>query len=156
MSKRNSFLSPIVLNGPYFDESSIVVYQSDSASAGPVSCSVGLDIPENLALTHEGNAYVLNHAMKIDITIQQDGDDSDSKVDLMRVVLTATGAVSVADSIGLEEGEIFEALRLNAVSLFYSSARSYVEMITAQSSIGRFTIPAIDPNAYVRSLESED
>ena len=155
MSNQNSFISPIVLTGPYFDESSIVVCRSASASSGSISCSVGLNIPENLALSHEGSAYVLNHAMKIDITIQQDSDDSGSKADLMRIALTATGAVSVADSIGLDEGEIFEALRLNAISLFYSSARSYVEMITAQSSIGRFTIPAIDPNAYVRSLDSE-
>lgn len=154
MSNQNSFISPIVLTGPYFDESSIAVCQS-AVSSGSISCSVGLDIPENLVLSHEGSAYVLNHAMKIDIAIQQDSDDPGSKADLMRIALTATGAVSVADSIGLNEGEISEALRLNAISLFYSSARSYVEMITAQSSIGRFTIPAIDPNAYVRSLDSE-
>ena len=59
------------------------------------------------------------------------------------------GVVSVSDQVNVQDGSIEHGLLLNGVSLFYSSARSYIEMITSMSSMGRFTIPAIDPEAYV-------
>ena len=42
----------------------------------------------------------------------------------------------------------------NAVSLVYGKIRSFIEDLTAQSPVGRQTIPAIDPYALLDSFEN--
>lgn len=43
----------------------------------------------------------------------------------------------------------------NAVSLVYAKIRSFIEDLTAQSPIGRQTIPAIEPYALLESLQEQ-
>lgn len=43
----------------------------------------------------------------------------------------------------------------NAVSIVYGKIRSFIEDMTAQSSVGRQIIPAIEPYALLDSLEEK-
>ena len=45
-----------------------------------------------------------------------------------------------------------EFVLANAVSIAYGKIRSIIENMTAESAVGRQTIPAIDPYALVSSL----
>lgn len=54
----------------------------------------------------------------------------------------------------IEERKLF--LEANVVSLAYGKIRSFIENMTAESEIGRQTIPAIDPYALIESLKEDE
>ena len=141
------FISPVVLNGPYINETDCYVSQCCPDPSIDLQCEVSIDIPDEREVIHEGEAYKLPHSMRVHIALYQMAEQG--RVDYLRVNLSMSGAVSISDKVSVQSGSVERGLLLNGVSLFYSSARSYIEMITSMSSMGRFTIPAIDPEAYV-------
>lgn len=151
MSEPINFISPIRLVGPMFNRCDFYVDQV--GPTGGMLVDVSIDVPDDAALTHEAGAFVLHHVMKVLIRVREDEGDGSGDREVMHAAVSMAGAVSVSDEVGLPEGEILQALRVNAVSLFYSSVRSYIESMTSMSSMGRFTIPAIDPQAYVSSAD---
>ena len=148
------FISPVVLSGPYINEANLYVSPSGPDPSIDVQCEVNIDIPDKREVVHEGGVYHLAHEMTVGIALYQVSEAG--KVDYLRVNLSMSGAVSVSDQVSVQDGSIEHGLLLNGVSLFYSSARSYIEMITSMSSMSRFTIPAIDPEAYVGDRLSND
>ena len=151
MSKSMNFISPIRLTGPMINGCDFYVYQT--GPTGSMLVDVNIEILNDAALDHEEGAFVLHHSMKVRIKVREESREASEGKEMMHASVTMVGAVSVSDQIGLPEDEILQALRVNAVSLFYSSARSYIETMTGMSSAGRFSIPPIDPQAYIGSLE---
>lgn len=141
------FISPVMLSGPYINEADLFVSPSGPDPSLDVQCEVSIDIPDKREVVHEDDVYRLAHEMTVGIALYQVPEAG--RVDYLRVSLSMGGVVSVSDQVNVQDGSIEHGLLLNGVSLFYSSARSYIEMITSMSSMGRFTIPAIDPEAYV-------
>ena len=148
----NDLFSPINLSGPYISECDL--YVSHSAPSGDLVCNVKIKTPKDLKFEHSEEEYTLFHAMKISIELlEMNGEEVASEA--MRANLTMRGIISVTDKVKAEVEEVKESLLLNGVSLFYSAARSYIEFLTSMSPMGRFTIPAINPKAYVDSLSTE-
>lgn len=152
MSDQANFLSPIRLVGPMINGCDYYVDQT--GPKGEVQVEVNLVTPNDVSLSHEPNAFALHFSMQVRIRLCEEdaGDGANATKEVMHAFLSMTGAVFVSDEIALPEREILEALRLNAISMFYSAARSYIETLTSMSSVGRFTIPPIDPQAYLRTL----
>lgn len=152
MNESVNFLSPIRLVGPVFNGCDF--YADPEGPKGGMSVDVNIETPVDIALSHEDGSYVLRMPMRLKIRIRESADDktADGGREVMHAFLSMEGALFVSDEINLPKSEILEALRVNSISLFYSSARSYIESLTGMSSAGRFTIPPIDPQAYVRSL----
>lgn len=141
------FISPVILSRPYINEADLYVSPSGTDPSIDVQCEVSIEIPDKREVVHEGGIYRLVHEMTVGIVLYQASEAR--RVDYLRVNLSMGGVISVSDQVSVQDGFIEHGLLLNRVSLFYSSARSYIEMIASMSSMGRFTIPAIDPEAYV-------
>ena len=148
------FISPVVLSGPYINEANLYVSPVAPDPSLDLQCDVSIDIPEEQEVLHENGTYRLLHEMKVHIVLYQMPDED--RLDFLRVNLSMGGVISVSDKVSVQNGSIKRGLLLNGVSLFYSSARSYIEMITGMSSMGRFTIPAIDPEAYIGNRFAND
>lgn len=137
------FISPIRLVGPFVKESEFSVKKNESTTS--------LDVTLNLAtkeveLVHENNIYAYEMVLSTEARLL---DSQDASKEYLRVYVTVEGAVTVPDTIGITEDELAVSLRLNAISMLYSFTRSYVEYLSSMSQAGRFTLPPIDPNAYV-------
>lgn len=150
----NELFSSINLEGPYISECDLFV--KTSAPANELACNVQIRTPKNLKLEHdkENGEYELVHAMKVDVSLVEVSEDGNGP-EAMHANLTMNGVISITDRVKASEEEIMQSLLVNGVSLFYSSARSYVEILTSMSPMGRFTIPTIDPKAYVESLSKD-
>lgn len=145
-----SFISPINMGGPFINRCNLYVRPSVPEDGAPVSCNVTIDVPDEREVLHEEGGYRLNHSMEVAVSLSQATGDGDT--DLMRVQLSMSGTISIPDEVEVKGMTVEYALLLNGVSLFYSAARSYIESVTAMSSMGRFTIPAIDPSAYLENI----
>lgn len=55
----------------------------------------------------------------------------------------------------ITEEERHRFLEANSVSLAYGKIRAFVEDLTAQSTVGKQTLPAIDPLALLESISKE-
>ena len=55
----------------------------------------------------------------------------------------------------LVQSEIDDYLNTQAIEIAYSKIRTYIEAMTAESPIGKFTLPVIDAGEYVRSIEAQ-
>lgn len=143
------FLSPIELSGPYLEGVEFHI-NPDGPNGASLYGDVQLTVPDDLELHHENGAFVLRFRMRVMARLIEMADGTDAE--LMRAIVSMSGALSVADSIGMPQQEIFESLRVNGVSMFYAFARTQIELVTSQSAMGRFTIRPIDPSAYLREL----
>lgn len=149
MSKNARFLSPISLSGPYVVSSEF--WTSDSAPKNGVRCDIGVDVDDG-GLVHEDGAYLLSTSMAVTASLIEtdgSGEDGDEKA---RMLVAMVGTVHVEDAISDDEELVYESLKMNAVSMFYASARGCIEQMTAMSPMQRFTIPAIDPKALLDSI----
>lgn len=83
--------------------------------------------------------------------------DSENADEIAFTITCSMGiTVSIPDSAfgeGFPVDRVNRIVDVNAVSLAYGKVRSFIEDMTAQSSIGRQTIPAIEPNALLESFE---
>lgn len=149
MNENSGFLSPIQLFGPYINSSTFHVTPENPT--GELVLDVSLDIPHDPKLQHEDGLYSLRHEMSLVFTLTE---KEGKPIERMRAELAMGGAVAVADNLALEAEEVLAALQLNAVSLFYAAARSHIEMLSSQSPMGRFTVPPIDPQAYINSISA--
>ena len=81
-------------------------------------------------------------------------------IDNVAFTITCSMGITVAIPDSAFESD-FPAERINrvvdasAVSLVYGKVRCFIEDMTAQSSVGRQVIPAIDPYALLDSLEEK-
>lgn len=55
-----------------------------------------------------------------------------------------------------DKSEVNPMLEANAVSFAYAKARSVVEQITMQTSLGKITLPAIDPFNFIKDIKDSD
>ena len=145
------FISPVSIKGPYINKSSIFVSQQGPEEGGEIFCDVNIELHDKTDAVNKGNEYVLPHRMEVNISLHSAEGDG-GRIDYMRAHLDMVGIISIPNSIEIQGMTATEALRLNGISLLYSSARSYIEFLTSMSAMGRFTIPAIDPAAFLHSL----
>ena len=82
-------------------------------------------------------------------TVNEDSTDSafSTSCKLAIVIAVPEGAL---ESVPVGERDTFVVA--NTVSIAYGKIRSIIENMTAESIVGRQTIPAIDPYAFVDSL----
>lgn len=147
----SGFLSPIRLQGPTIDGCTIKV--SPNRPSGDLICNVEINSSLPSEVEHVDGLHRLPFKLNIIVTAcMKDDETRDSPV--LDVQLELSGDVSVPDSLGIAEDSLLSSLQVNAVSLCYSSARSYLEMLTSLTKMGRFSLPPIDPRAYIKS-ESE-
>lgn len=147
----NEILSPISLDGPFLVDVDFHVDRKGPESE-KLAAGIELEIPDDLELHHENGLYALPFGMKIRFELHEAAEDA--RNELLRAVISMAGSVSVPDQIPVDEQEIFNALKLNGVSMFYAFGRTQIELMTGQSPMGRFTIQPIDPAAYLRSIEA--
>lgn len=152
MSKIESFFSPISLNGPYVNECNLFVNRTGPES-NEMRCDVQIRTPDNRNFEHNEDGHYLHHEMTVEVRLIEKLNESERE--LMRANVSMVGTVSLPKDIEAGIKDIEDNLFMNSVSLFYSSARSYIEYMTGQSSMGRFIIPAINPESYVKMQASE-
>lgn len=148
----NGFLSPISISGPFVDRIDFDANRNRPES-DTLNASITITTPDNLQLSHENGKFTLPFSMQINFILTEEIEGSEET--RLSVLASAVGSLSVADAIGIPEHEVFEALKLNGVSMFYSFLRSQVEIMTGQSLLGRFTIQPIDPAAYLEGLKQQ-
>ena len=146
----DTFFSPIALYGPFINECDFFVDREGPRSER-VRCDVAIETLSDRQVVEDDERYTLPHEMKLKIRLVEDGNGEERE--LMHALLHMVGEVSLPKQISQDMDKVERTLFVNGVSLFYSSARSYVETLTSGSSMARFTIPAIDPVAYVESLD---
>lgn len=85
-------------------------------------------------------------------------DPEDADIVAYRIECAMGITIAIPDS-AFEEGfpvdKIWRFVDANAVSLVYGKIRSFIEDMTAQSSIGKQTIPAIEPIALLSALAED-
>lgn len=84
--------------------------------------------------------------------VQTVSDSVDADMQLFTVSCSVGIKVGIPKSLIPEETpreELKQLLEANSLSLGYGKVRSIIESITAESVIGRVTIPAINPQAYM-------
>lgn len=143
-----SFISPIAIDGPYVSEASLWI--DPTPPAGGLRGDLNLDVPEHLELAREDDKIVLPFRLTTTMVLREGTDDR------MRASVEMRGSVSAPSAAVESDDEALRVLRLNAVSLFYSASRSYIEVLTGQSLIGRFNLPAIDPQAFIDSTAAAE
>lgn len=84
------------------------------------------------------------------------GDESETPAFVVSCEVGIAVAVSPEVVAELNDDEKAEYVSANALSLAYGKIRACIEMITAESPVGRQTLPAIDPYALLESLQEED
>lgn len=65
-------------------------------------------------------------------------------------------AIPEASLPAMQESEKEAFVMANTVSIAYGKTRAVVENITAESVVGKQTLPAIDPYGFVASLHASD
>lgn len=142
----SDFFAPIGLTGPYFDECDF--YVRKETPKGNLLLDLDLDIPTEQEYTDEDGNLTLIHEMRLRVSLNEVLDDERTS-EAMHASVSMRGAVSVPLDVQASRSDLEAYLLLNAISLFYSSARSYIDALSSQSPMGRFTIPAIDPKKYL-------
>lgn len=142
----DNFFSPIEIDGPYFNGCDLFVAKQPPCSEMQIELSI--DIPENQRYELADGALSLDHEMTVSVRLT--GSDKDgNKAEGMHATVSMNGTVSLPCTGAQNRDTLESVLLLNAISLFYSSARSYIEFVTGQSPMRRFTIPPIDPMNYM-------
>lgn len=108
------------------------------------------ETPGDTTLDHEEDACILRHSVKVLAGVRDEGEKTSGGREMMHACVSMMGAVSVSGGIDLKTNENLQVLRVNAASLFHSSERSYTEALISVSSAGRFSIPPIGSQTYVR------
>ena len=149
----SDFFAPINMSGPYFNECDLFVRRG--TPEGELSLDLDLEIPTDSEYLEEDGFLVLPHELKVRVSLTEHPDDDEPR-EAMHVNLSMGGTVSTPMDADVSRDGLETYLLFNGISLFYSSARSYIEMLTAQSPMGRFTIPPIDPKKYLDMARSGD
>ena len=148
----NDFFAPIGISGPYFNECDLFVRRG--APEGELSLDLGIDLPTDHEYFEEDGVLGLANEMKVRVSLTESPSDGQPR-EAMHVRLSMGGVVTMPMDVDAGRDELEAYLLLNGVSLFYSSARSYIEVLTGQSPMGRFTIPPIDPKRYLDMAKNE-
>lgn len=150
MIEANGFILPIELHGPVFN--SVAFHVCPNGPEGDTTCTVSVDIPSPAPLEIDDDGYVkLEHSMTVDVSLHDKADGGHREV--MSLSIEAAGEVALPSTFEMSRDALTRTLRVNATSLFYSSIRSYVENLGAMSSMGRFTLPTIDPVKLVATVD---
>ena len=152
MNKIESFFSPNSLSGPYINSCDLFVDRKGPES-DEMRCDVQIHTPDERQFEHTNDGHFLYHDMTVEVRLIEELGDEEKE--MMHASISMAGTVSLPNDVNATTEDIESNLFMNAVSLFYSSARSYIELLTGQSSMRRFTIPAINPEAYAKMQIAE-
>lgn len=120
--------------------------------------------PEDLLATKygRGRSFIENECLRCEVILEAALDRVRKKSNVpIHFVASAKVGVTIAiplEAIGdLSEARCLEYARANGISIAYGKIRSIIESITAESLVGKQTIPPIDPYMLLeRDSENED
>lgn len=108
--------------------------------------------PEDLLATKygRGRSFIENECLRCEVILEAALDRVRKKSNVpIHFVASAKVGVTIAiplEAIGdLSEARCLEYARANGISIAYGKIRSIIESITAESLVGKQTIPPIDP-----------
>ena len=147
----SNFFSPIKLLYCHVMESHVRV--SEEGPEGDREARLTLETGDPMMERAENGDTVLRSELTVDLSLRS----RDTDEELFAVHVRAQGAVGTegrqAELLG-DQTEL--TLRANLISLLYGEMRTYVEVLTGMSPMGRFTLPTIDPYAYLGTISSEE
>ena len=120
--------------------------------------------PEDLLATKygRGRSFIENECLRCEVILEAALDRVRKKSNVpIHFVASAKVGVTIAiplEAIGdLSEAKCLEYARANGISIAYGKIRSIIESITAESLVGKQTIPPIDPYMLLeRDSTNED
>lgn len=120
--------------------------------------------PEDLLATKygRGRSFIENECLRCEVILEAALDRVRKKSNVpIHFVASAKVGVTIAiplKAIGdLSEARCLEYARANGISIAYGKIRSIIESITAETLVGKQTIPPIDPYALLeRDSTNED
>lgn len=120
--------------------------------------------PEDLLATKygRGRSFIENECLRCEVILEAALDRVRKKSNVpIHFVASAKVGVTIAiplEAIGdLSEAKCLEYARANGISIAYGKIRSIIESITAESLVGKQTIPPIDPYMLLeRDSANED
>ena len=120
--------------------------------------------PEDLLATKygRGRSFIENECLRCEVILEAALDRVRKKSNVpIHFVASAKVGVTIAiplEAIGdLSEARCLEYARANGISIAYGKIRSIIESITAESLVGKQTIPPIDPYMLLeRDSANED
>lgn len=146
MMSGRSFLSPVVLDGPYLRQCDFGI--SEEAPLRGLTCDIDLH-DSVIDFRHLDGSFRLVAEVDLSTALME------GEKERMHAHLCMRGEIAIDDSLIVDERIAQSYLRANAVSLFYAFARTHIEQLTSVSYMGRFTIPTIDPGRYVDVSEGQ-
>lgn len=84
-------------------------------------------------------------AKELTLTVNVAARDEEGGTERLRAQVVLRGGASSPLPDAMAEDELDSLLSANCVSVLYSTARTYLEMMSSMTPIQRFTLPAIDP-----------
>lgn len=120
--------------------------------------------PEDLLATKygRGRSFIENECLRCEVILEAALDRVRKKSNVP-IHFVASAKVGVTIAIPLEaisdlsEAKCLEYARANGISIAYGKIRSIIESITAESLVGKQTIPPIDPYMLLeRDSTNED
>ena len=120
--------------------------------------------PEDLLATKygRGRSFIENECLRCEVILEAALDRVRKKSNVpIHFVASAKVGVTIAiplEAIGdLSEARCLEYARANGISIAYGKIRSIIESITAESLVGKQTIPPLDPDMLLeRDSANED
>ena len=119
--------------------------------------------PEDLLATKygRGRSFIENECLRCEVILEAALDRVRKKSNVPIHFVAAKVGVTIAiplEAIGdLSEAKCLEYARANGISIAYGKIRSIIESITAESLVGKQTIPPIDPYMLLeRDSANED
>lgn len=110
--------------------------EDDSLDAG-----LSLDVVPQELIQHEDGMWSRHLRLTVNASARQRGKEED----LVRIQVVLEGGASSPWIKGKTNKDMETLLLANGVSALYSTARTYIEMLTSVTPVNRFTLPAIDP-----------
>lgn len=146
----SDFFSPIRLLYCHVLESHVRV--SEEGPAGDRDARLTLETADPALQRMPDGSVVLRSELTVDLVLAtRKGDE-----ELFSARVRAQGAVGVDAAQAQRMADQTEVtLRANVVSLLYGQIRTYLEMVTGMSPMGKFTLPTIDPYAYLSGVAKD-
>lgn len=149
-----NYKSPIELDYAYVTNAIFQIADAPDFNQSSYELEIGRPEPKPKV---ETNAEARTKELVYQLLIKFSVSNSKTGEPLLTTSLTVTGKVSVKQELVKENRaeEVDRWMEANAVSLLYSKAKAYAEYLTAMSPLGLYTLPTIDPYAYIDGIEEK-